>query len=177
MNNLLNPEVIKAAAQSPLGILSLMCLIVGIVCLGLFRTSPVWAKLAVFLVMLGSVFGFGTAVLREQNPRPAAPEASRDYIIGQWQIQQAGDGGEGRTFVDFGEDGRFTGKQETFDTNGKGVTTPLRGVWQFEKLRKDQFRLSMTYDNGRQWNGTYRILDQDHRYNVEENWVAVRGPR
>jgi hypothetical protein len=176
MNNLLNPELIKAAATSTLGILSLMCLIMGILCLGLFRTSPVWAKLAVFLIMLGSVFGFGTAILHQQNPRPAAPEASRDYIIGRWQLEQAGDGGNSRTLVDFDEDGRFTGKQEVF-TDGKGANRPISGVWQFEKLGKDQFRLGMTYDNGQQWNGTYRILDQDHRYNLEENWVAVRVPR
>ena len=176
MNNLLNPEVIKAAATSTLGILSLMCLIVGIVSLGLFRNSPVWAKLLVFLIMLGGVFGFGTSVLRQQNPRPDAPEASRDFIIGRWQIEQAGGGWESGTFIDFGEDGRFTGKEQAF-MNGKGNRESVSGVWQFEKLGKDQFRLGLMYDNGQQWKGTFRILDHDHRYNLEENWVAVRVSR
>jgi len=162
MNNLLNPEVIKAAATSTLGILSLMCLIVGIVSLGLFRNSPVWAKLLVFLIMLGGVFGFGTSVLHQQNPRPAAPEASRDFMIGRWLVLG--------TFIDFNEDGRFTGKEQ-------GNLKSISGVWQFEKLGKDQFRLSMTYDDGQQWNGTFRILDHDRRYNLEENFVAVRVPR
>lgn len=133
MNSLLNPEVIKAAATSTLGILSLMCLIVGIVCLGLFRNSPVWAKLLVFLIMLGGVFGFGTAVLRQQNPRPATPEASRDFITGRWQVEQAVADLEGGSFVDYGEDGRFTGKLDFFQ-NGNGVRQSVNGTWQFEKL-------------------------------------------
>jgi TIR domain-containing protein len=175
--NLLNLEVIKAAATSTLGILSLICLIVGIVSLGLFRNSPVWAKLLVFLIMLGGVFGFGTSVLREQNQRPAAPEASRDYMIGRWQIEQASAGLKGGTFIDFDEDGRFTGEEQAF-TNGEGNRRSISGVWQFEKLGKDQFRLIMTYDDGRpQWKGTYRIWDHDRRFNIDENWVAVRVPR
>jgi hypothetical protein len=176
MNNLLNPEVIKAAATSTLGILSLMCLIVGIVCLGLFRNSPVWAKLLVFLIMLGGVFGFGTAVLRQQNPRPAAPEASRDFIIGRWQVEQAAAGLEGGSFVDYGEDGRFTGKQDAF-LNGNGVRQSVSGMWQFEKLGKDQFRLGLTFDNGQQWKGTFRVLDYDHIHNLDQNYVAVRVSR
>jgi hypothetical protein len=50
MNNLLNPDVIKAAASSPLGILSLMCLIIGVVSLGLFRKTLIRAKLIVFVL-------------------------------------------------------------------------------------------------------------------------------
>jgi hypothetical protein len=176
MNNLLNPEIIKAAATSTLGILSLMCLIVGIVSLGLFRNSPVWAKLLVFLIMLGGVFGFGTAVLRQQNPRPAEPEASRDFIIGRWQVEQAVAGLEGGSFVDYSEDGRFTGKQETF-MNGNGVRQSVSGMWQFEKLGKDQFRLAWMFDNGQQWKSTFRILDRDHIHNLDQNYVAVRVSR
>jgi hypothetical protein len=176
MNNLLNPEVIKAAATSTLGILSLMCLIVGIVSLGLFRNSPVWAKLLVFLIMLGGVFGFGKAVLHQQNPRPAAPEASRDFIIGRWQVEHAEAAFEGAMFYDYGEDGRFTGKEEAF-MNGNGHRESVIGVWQFEKLGKDQFRLSLMFDNGQQWKGTYRILDHDHIHNLDENYVSVRVSR
>ena len=176
MDNLLNPEVIKAAATSTLGILSLMCLIVGIVSLGLFRNSPVWAKLVVFLIMLGGVFGFGSAVLRQQNPQPATPEASRSFVIGRWQVEQAVAGLEGATFVDYGEDGRFTGKQESF-MNGNGVREPVNGMWQFEKLGKDQFRLDVTFDDGRPWKSTFRILDHDHIHNLDQNYVAVRVSR
>lgn len=176
MNNLLSPEVIKAAATSTLGILSLMCLIVGIVCLGLFRNSPVWAKLLVFLIMLGGVFGFGTAVLHQQNPTPAAPEASRNFVIGRWQVEQAVAGLEGGSFVDYGEDGRFTGWQEAF-MNGNGRRQSVTGMWQLEKLGKDQFRLGLMLDNGQQWKGTFRVLDQDHIQNLDENYVAVRVSR
>ncbi len=176
MSNLLSPEIIKAAATSPLGILSLMCLIVGVVSLGLFRNSPVWAKLLVFILLLAGVSGFGAAVLHQQNPQPGTPEASREFVVGRWQVEQASLGAEGGSFVDYGDDGRFTGKQEVF-VNGQGVRQPVSGTWTFARLAKDQFRMELKLDNGQPWKGTFRILDRDHIHNLGENYVAVRVAR
>lgn len=176
MENLLNPEIIKAAATSTLGLLSLMCLIVGIVSLGLFRSSPTWAKLFVFVLLLGGVVGFGAAVLRQQNPQPAAPEASRKFVVGRWQVEQAIAGAEGGSFVDYDENGRFSGKQETF-VNGQGIRRPVSGTWQFAQSGKDQFQLNLTFDSGEQWTGMFRILDRDHIHNLDQNYVAVRVAR
>jgi hypothetical protein len=177
MDNLLNPEVIKAAASSPLGILSLMCLIIGIVSLGLFRKAPVWAKLIVFVLLLAGVFGFGASVVHQQNPQPEGPpEASRDFVVGRWQVEQTMAGAEGGTFVDYASDGRFTGKLEAF-VNGAGRREPVSGTWDLAKLAKDQFKLELKFDSGNRWNGTFRILDRDHIHNLNENYVAVRVVR
>ena len=176
MNNLLNPEIIKAAAASPLGILSLMCLIIGVVSLGLFRKAPVWAKLLVFVFLFAGVIGFGATVVRRQNPQPRTADASREFVIGRWQVEQRIIGTEGGSFVDYDEDGKFTGRQETF-INGQGVRQQVSGSWTFAKVAKDQFRLGVTYDNGQQWKGTFRILDHDHIHNLDENYVAVRVAR
>lgn len=135
MENLLNPEVIKAAASSPLGLLSLMCLIIGIVSLGLFRKAPVWAKLVVFVLLLAGVFGFGASVVRQPNPQPEIPEASREFVVGRWQVEQAMGGAEGGTFVDYAADGWFTGKLETF-VNGAGRREPVSGAWDLAKLAR-----------------------------------------
>jgi hypothetical protein len=176
VNTLLNPDIIKAAASSTLGILSLMCLIIGVISLGLFRNSPVWARLFVFTLLLVGVGGFGAAALRQQAPQTAAAEASREFIVGRWQVEQVVAGGEGGSFVDYGDDGRFTGKQEAF-VNGNGVRQPVGGTWHFGKLAKDQFRMDLVFDDGRQWNGTFRILDHEHIHNLGENYVAIRVAR
>jgi hypothetical protein len=177
MDNLLNPDVIKAAASSPLGLLSLMCLLIGIVSLGLFRKAPTWAKLVVFVLLLAGVFGFGASVVRQQNPQPeGTPEASRDFVVGRWQVEQTVGDAEGGTFVDYASDGRFTGKQEAF-MNGAGRRESVSGTWDLTKVAKDQFRLQLKFDGGTQWSSTFRILDRDHIHNLDQNYVAVRVVR
>ena len=177
MDNLLNPELIKAAASSPLGLLSLMCLLIGVISLGLFRKAPIWAKLTVFVLLLAGVFGFGASVVRQQNPQPeGTPEVSRDFLVGRWQVEQTVAGTEGGSFVDYAADGRFTGKQEVF-VQGTGRRQPVSGTWELGKVAKDQFKLQLKFDSGTQWNGTFRILDRDHIHNLDENYVAVRVAR
>jgi hypothetical protein len=65
MGGLLNAGVIEQAAKSTLGVLSLMCLIVGVIALRLFppaKTSTM-ARVFVFVLILASVVGFGRAVI------------------------------------------------------------------------------------------------------------------
>lgn len=178
MDNLLNPEVIKAAASSPLGLLSLMCLLIGIISLGLFRKAPIWAKLVVFVLLLAGVFGFGASVVRQQNPQPeGTPEVSRDFVVGRWQVEQSmGGNAEGGTFVDYANDGRFSGKQEAF-LNGVGRRETINGTWDIAKVAKDQFKLHLKFDTGNEWSGTFRILDRNHIHNLDQNYVSVRVVR
>ena len=122
------------------------------------------------------MFGFASAVLRQQNPKPPSAEASIEFIVGHWQVDQAVLGSEGGSFVDYEPDGRFSGKREVF-VNGRGVREPVSGTWQFNKLASDRFRLDLVFDNGEKWKGAFRILDHDHIHNLDENYVAVRTPR
>lgn len=180
MENLLNAEVIKAAASSPLGTLSLMCLILGVVALGFFKESPVRAKLVVFGFLVAGVVGFGYAILNQQQPGarsdPAAPpEATRDYVVGRWQVEQNVGGIEGGSFIDYHDDGRFTGRQETF-VNGQGARVPVSGNWAFVKLDRERFRLELAFDSGESWHGVFRILGPDRIHNAEQNYLAIRVP-
>lgn len=63
MGNLDFPKVIAAAAVSPLGVLSLLVLLMAMIALSFFRRSGDSVKLAVFGGMLLSVVGFGAATM------------------------------------------------------------------------------------------------------------------
>ena len=67
MEYFLNPEVIKAASQSTLGVLSLMVLILGLISLAFFLRSPIWAKLVVFVFLFVGTAGFGYSIQIEAN--------------------------------------------------------------------------------------------------------------
>jgi predicted RND superfamily exporter protein len=95
MESLLNADVIKAAASSTLGILSLMCLIL-VIALTWFRDSPTWAKLSVFVLLFGGILGFGSAALRQQVAAPAL-EVTRQFLVGRWQVEQKTLGCAGKT--------------------------------------------------------------------------------
>ena len=182
MDSLLNAEVIKAAASSPLGTLSLMCLILGVVALAFFRNAPVRAKIVVFGFLMMGVAGFGYAILNQQPPGPPSantnttPEATRAYVIGRWQVEQRVGGLEGGSYIDYRDDGSFSGRQETF-INGQGARVKVNGDWEFVKLDRDQFRLELEFDTGEQWQGVFRIMGPDRIHNVDENYVAMRAPR
>lgn len=178
MESLLNAEVIKAAATSPLGTLSLMCLILGVIAMAFFKNAPVQAKGMVFGLMLVGVAGFGYSFLNQKPAGQAAdavPEASREFVVGRWQVEQKIAGIEGGTYIDYSADGSFSGRQETF-VNGQGGRVPVSGKWEVEKLARDEFRLELSFDSGEQWQGNFRILGRDRIHNKDENYVAVRVP-
>lgn len=175
VENLLNADVIRAAASSTLGILSLMCLILGIVALAFFRDAPVRARVLVFAMLLLGVAGFGYAILNQRSTN-AIPEASHEFVSGRWQVEQKVAGIEGGSFVDYSEDGSFSGRQEAF-IGGQGRREQVSGSWYFTKLTKDQFRLKLIFDNGSKWQGTFRILDPDRIHNMDENYDAMRVQR
>jgi len=174
VENLLNAEVIKAAASSPLGTLSLMCLILGIVALAFFKNAPILAKIIVFALLLIGVAGFGSAILNQQSPSQI-PETTRQFVIGRWQVELKAGDFEGGSFIDYLEDGSFSGMRQSFK-EGRGERLPVSGAWNFTKLAKDQFRMTLNFDTDGQWRGNFRILDYNRIHNINENYVAVRVP-
>ncbi|MSN25312.1 MAG: hypothetical protein GJV46_05510 [Geobacter sp.] len=175
MENLMNADVIKAAASSPLGTLSLMCLILGFLAMAFFKNAPVRAKILVFALLLIGVAGFGYSILN-QKTADKVPEATRQYVIGRWQVEQKIAGMEGGTYIDYLDNGSFSGRQEAF-IGGQGQRVPVSGTWDFEKLATDRFHLGLVFSNGVQWRGTFRILSKDQIHNIDENYDAVRVPR
>ncbi len=177
MESLLNAEIIKAAASSTLGVLSLMCLILAVLALGFFKGAPVKVRAGVFALLFFGVAGFAYAVLSTSTVSPTAPpEASREFGVGIVQIGQKIGGVEGGSFVNYAEDGRFSGRQETF-VDGQGQRIPVSGTWTFSKIAKDQFRLQLSFDNGARWQGTFNIVSRDRIHNIDENYDAVRAHR
>ena len=175
MDKLLNAEVIRAAASSSLGTLSLMCLILGVIAMAFFRNAPVRAKIIVFVLLLIGVAGFGYAISNQQSPT-ATPQATRQFFVGRWQVEQKIGGIEGSTFVDYFDDGNFSGREETFQGE-QGGRTKVSGTWDFVKLADNQFRLTLHSANGNQWQGTFRIVDHDRIHNMDDNYDAVRVPK
>jgi hypothetical protein len=111
------------------------------------------------------------------SPKPATPPhpvASRDFILGQWEVEQAAGANAAGTRLTYYQDGTLKG-WETRIANGAGSRAPWSGTWSFEKLSDDTFRLRATI-NGAAFQPTFRIFDHDHIQNLDDNYIAVRVP-
>lgn len=175
MESLFNAEVIKAAASSPLGTLSLMCLILGAIALAFFKRSQVRVRIIVFTLLFVGVAGFGYSLMNKKTPEPI-PEATREFAIGRWQVEQKVGDLEGGSYIDYNVDGSFSGKLQQF-YQGQGRRVPVHGQWFLDKLSKDEFRVSWKFDDGSQSQAVFKILDRNRVQNIDENYVSVRVPR
>jgi hypothetical protein len=175
MGNLLNAEVIKAAASSNLGMLSLMCLILGVIVMGFFKKAPVKVRIIIFILLFIGVAGFGYAIMHEQSPH-SIPEATREFAVGRWQVEQKSDLFETGSYIDYFEDGTFSGRQETL-VKERGLFDRISGSWSFKTLTKDQFQMTLNFNNGKQWQAKFRILGYERIHNIDENYDAVRVPK
>jgi len=106
----------------------------------------------------------------------AVPVASRDFVLGQWQLQINPAGGNVTmgTSITYYADGTLTGTGTQF-VNNQGVQVPLSGTWTFEKLSDREFMLSATI-NGSFYQNRFVIFDANHIQNEDQNYVAVRVP-
>lgn len=112
------------------------------------------------------------------SPKPAAvsprPVASRDFMLGKWEVEQPMGGNSSGTSIIYNNDGTLTGWATVF-VNNSGRRETWSGTWNFEKLSDDTFRLRATI-NGKAIKATFRIFDHDHIQNVDNNYMAVRVP-
>ena len=175
MESLLNAEVIKAAASSPLGVFSLMCLILGVIALAFFKKAQEWVRVLVFTMLLFGVGGLANAFISQESP-DKMPEITRDFIIGRWQVEQKVGDLEGGSFIDYHQDGSFSGVEQQF-FQGQGLRQQIYGQWDFVKLNKEEFRLILLYENGFQVQAMFKIIDSNRVQNIEENYVSVRVPK
>ncbi|MBB3181955.1 hypothetical protein [Variovorax sp. Sphag1AA] len=64
------PDIIKAAAQSRLGILALLVVALSILAYVFFAKATVKVRVGIFVLLFAGVLGFGVAVLRESDSKP-----------------------------------------------------------------------------------------------------------
>jgi len=149
------------------------------------RLTPTqtFAVMMTFLVLVfGSLVAGVMAWLRKsavQTGLPARPAlvATRDFFVGRWEVQQKIPGVvEGGTYTDYFENGMFAGHEDQF-VDGQGRRSPIKGTWTFTALSKDEFSLTLNYDNRSPWQGIFRIVDSNRIHNIDINYDAVRVVR
>jgi hypothetical protein len=111
------------------------------------------------------------------SPKPeqtTLPQASRDFIIGRWIVEQAAGEVSGGSVVDYEDDGTFSGSATVF-VGGVGQKQRTAGYWNLEKLSRDKFRLKLRFEDQTTWVGTFKIIDRDHIHNIDQNYIASRS--
>jgi hypothetical protein len=181
MEHLFNAEVIKAAAASQLGVLSLMSLILGAIALIFFQKAETPVRIIVFMLLFGGVTGFGYAMMNQnqnqnQNQKKTL-KVDTDFVVGRWRVDQKVEDRQGGSFIDYNADGGFSGSQEEFTAEGHGFRKALSGIWNLRKLSDEEFEMILTFEDGLQHTMRFRVLDRDHVHNLNENYVSVRVPK
>ncbi|MFZ1220201.1 MAG: SPOR domain-containing protein [Chthoniobacterales bacterium] len=67
------PDIIKAASQTPLGILALMVPALSVLAAILFRDAPHRTRSVIFVLLFLGVAAYACAITRESQLRPATP--------------------------------------------------------------------------------------------------------
>jgi hypothetical protein len=70
------PDIIKNASQSPLGIIALLAIILGLLAWGFFREAPLRARLAIWLLILLGTTGFFVATVNASHSMSDSPTVS-----------------------------------------------------------------------------------------------------
>jgi hypothetical protein len=138
-----------------------------------FSTS-VGAKISVFVLMFIGVVGFGYVITKQQLPN-LMPEKPREFIVGQWQNERKMGDLEAGSSITYFEDGTFLGTYDSF-VKGQGGRTQLKGTWELTPLAPNKGRLALKFNNGKQWQGTFKVINRKLTHNIEENYDSVRIP-
>jgi hypothetical protein len=113
-------------------------------------------------------------VVATQASPSARPAMTRESFGGRWRAQRSVGGYNEETVVDYHSDGTFSGWAQQF-VGGYGQRVPTQGRWNVEILSPDTFRLTVSPPSGYPSQDlVFRMLDQDHVQNVQENYVAER---
>jgi hypothetical protein len=151
-------------------------------------TVPTIVMVGVLLLVAYQVYnglmfqeiGFGQFSIKFAQPTskgPEAVEATRDFFIGRWQVEQRfGTGISGTVIADYLEDGSFSESEAAFQGD-TGRRVERAGHWDFAKQAKDRFHLTLKFVDGQQWNGDFTIVNRDRIHNIYDNYDAVRVPR
>jgi len=85
------PEIIKQASSSPLGILALMLIILGILAYVFLKNAPVSVRVPIFIAMLAGVVLYGVAITRAHSgPSDGVPPGETQMTV-DGTVVDAGD--------------------------------------------------------------------------------------
>jgi len=103
------------------------------------------------------------------------PKKLSELIVGQWQNGQKIGAIEAGSIITYSEDGSFSGIEESF-VNGQGGRIQVKGTWELMQLGPDKARITLKYNEGKQWKGTFKFINSNRTHNIEENYDSVRIP-
>ena len=136
---------------------------------------------AAVITALGTLIAALSGMLKSgpSSSKLASLEASRDFVVGRWQVEQTvglvtGESVRsvsGGSEVTYQDDGKFIGSLRINETGQKRL---VAGHWDFARLSKDTFRLKVQFDDQTIWLGVFQIVDQDRIHNIEQNYDALR---
>jgi hypothetical protein len=140
--------------------------------------TQTFAVMVIFLVLTFGSLAAGLVAWNRVHDGPAvaaapAIEASREFMIGRWEVQQKIGELEGGTYMDYLENGRVEGVEDEF-VQGRGERHKVHGTWEATRIAKDKFSLTINLEGADAWQGNFRIIDRDHIHNTTENYEAVR---
>jgi hypothetical protein len=83
------PEIITRAGQSPLGMVALVILILGILAVIFFQQTPVAVRFTIFVIIFGGACTFIVAMLHEIRApaSPTVPSPAPVNVSGEWDGQ------------------------------------------------------------------------------------------
>jgi hypothetical protein len=96
-----------------------------------------------------------------------------DFFVGKWYVRQDSTQVSGETVYNYFDNGRFEGIVTQF-IGGHTQKTRVTGVWALDKLTDRIFDLRLFFDNKSQWQGRFKIIDQNRIYNIYQNYAATR---
>lgn len=77
--------------------------------------------------------------------------------------------------ITYFEDGTFSGTYDSF-VKGQGGRTQLKGTWELTPLATNKGLLALKFNHGKQWQGTFKVINRNLTHNIEENYDSVRIP-
>lgn len=73
LDKLINPEIITAASKTPLGILALMIVVLGVLAGMFFGRASVQVRVIIFVLIFAGAVAFGAAIVRTPSSGDGAP--------------------------------------------------------------------------------------------------------
>lgn len=138
-------EIIKAASSSPLGIFALMIVAVSLLAFYFFRSSPLAARIIIFVALLAGTALYGLAITRAAQPNQVLQSPNNGSLVLEGIVEDS-DTSEGIAGAEITVDGGVA--PEISDTTGRftvNLKMPAAGGTVKMRVTKDGYNV-VTWD-------------------------------